>query len=159
MSEKIDSLRKILSQREQVLLQREQATQPLKEAVTHATNKLSTLEQYLTEYAFTDIDISIEDKGIKEAPAQSGGEAIQLLLNRQNFTEQIKAAITQQKTIVEQAQQQYALEEAKCIQQRIACKQIESLMEKKLLEEATALKQLEQKQSDEIALQFTQRRY
>ncbi|MCK5880532.1 MAG: flagellar FliJ family protein [Sinobacterium sp.] len=154
MNSKIEGLNKVLAQKEQRLLQLEQAAQPFKNAAFAAANKLATLEQYLQDHAAA----PLESKTSASSSARSSAGAIQLLLNRQNFIEQIKSAISQQQQLVDHTQMQYDLEEAKCIQQRIACKQIESLIDKKLLEEVAMLKQIEQKQSDEIASQFTQRK-
>lgn len=154
MTKRVESLYKVLAQKEQRLLQAEQAALPFKEAVFAAKNKLITLEEYLHDHA--QIPLKKAEEGTASLRGSAG--ALQLMLNRQHFGEQIKAAISQQKNIVDQAQQQYQLEEAKCIQHRIACKQIESLIDKKLLEEAAMLKVLEQKQSDEIASQFVQRK-
>ena len=132
----IESLSKVLFQRQQTLDLQEAFENQCKSERDSANTQLDTLQTYLNNQT------------------QQTVHCVSRLRNQQNFNHQLQAAIAQQRGLLEGKSQQYQLAKSQTLQTRLACKQIEKLIEQFQNKMSIMQNQYEQKVLDEMAGQL-----
>jgi len=157
----MQDLQALLTAREAQLALLEKALQQHQQALVDAEHKLALLRDYLEQGGCVSKNEVAGGLDIQEALAVQPSThlniaTIKQLQNQQGFHAQIQLAINQQQQVSEQKKQTVNDYEAKCLQQRIACKQISHLIELQQSEQLISVKRQEQIQCDEVAGQYYQ---
>ncbi len=132
----IESMSKVLVQRQQKLDMQELYEKDNKKKWHNARSQLETLEAYLNNQQ------------------REGSQSLSSLRNQQHFNQQLKDAIVQQRAVVDGKHQQYQLAKNQTVQCRLSCKQLEKLVDEYQAKIACLKDQNEQKVLDEIAGQL-----